>query len=255
MLGYTLSFLRSTAQDYYEGPHPKQDKSIRNDSPNKGFNISISAGTSVPFKSFSSVDVKNSFWDFTSNDSVKLQGFAKTGIHVNITASYLFANKVGLMALFGNNSNAFDIFTFSNKVGVPFITSDKYHIGEYMIGPYCSFPFSSKFTFEANAMIGLVTANYPALSITIVDTTETIAFNSGKCFGYGFGGLIKYNITGKIAVSVNAAYFQAKMTYPGWSQVFTLPGYYPVVIRHDNDETSMPMGMLQITAGITFRFH
>jgi hypothetical protein len=103
-------------------------------------------------------------------------------------------------------------------------------------------------------MIGLVTANYPAIALTDVDTTETITFNSGKGFGYSFGGAVKYSITSKISVSLNAAYTQATIVYPGWTDTYTAPGYYPFVIQHTNDVTNMPMGILKITAGIVFKF-
>ena len=256
MLGCMFTFFISPAQDYYEKPQT-QVKPFKKDVSSGGmeFSIAISGGSAVPLQSFSSTNVKNSFWDFRSADSVKLQGFAKTGIHFNITASYLFSDGIGIMLMIGSNSNSFDINTFSSTVGIPFTTSDGYNTREYLIGPYISFSEWPKFTFEANAMVGLVTANYPAIALTIVDTTETIAFNSGKSFGYSFGGAVKYSITSKIDISINAAYTQTTMVYPGWTDTYTLPGYYPYVISHANDIANMPMGILKITAGVVFRLY
>lgn len=256
VMGCVLSFFISSAQDYYESPQAR-GKLFKNEPypSNKKFSIAISVGSATPLKSFSSTNVKNSFWDFHSVDSVKLQGFAKTGIHFNITASYLFSDGIGIMLMIGSNSNSFDINTFSSTVGIPFTTSEGYQTREYLIGPYISFSEWPKFTFEANAMVGLVTANYPAIALTIVDTTETIAFNSGKSFGYSFGGAVKYSITSKIEISINAAYTQTTMVYPGWTDTYTIPGYYPYVISHANDVANMPMGILKITAGVVFRLY
>ena len=254
LAGCIFSFFISSAQDYYEGPQSRT-KVFKNEPTNSadhGFSIAVSIGAAVPSKSFSSTNVKNSFWDFNSVDSVKLQGFAKTGVNLNITASYLFSDGIGIMLMIGSSSNSFDINTFSSTVGVPFTTSDEYNSREYLIGPYISFTEWPKFRFEANAMIGLVTANYPAIALTVVDTTETIAFNAGKSFGYSFGGAVKYSINSKIDVSVNAAYTQATIVYPGWTDTYTIPGYYPYVISHTSDVANMPMGILKITAGVVF---
>jgi hypothetical protein len=159
------------------------------------------------------------------------------------------------MSMIGSNSNSFDIGTFSSTVGVPFTSAEGYHTMEYMIGPYVSFSVWPRFTIEANAMIGLVTANYPAIALTVVDTTETIVFNAGSGFGYSFGGAVQYSITNKIAVSINAAYTQAKIVYPGWTDTYTIPGYYPYVMQHTSDIANMSIGILKITAGIVFKFH
>ncbi|MGZ6414511.1 MAG: hypothetical protein ACXVDW_10055 [Bacteroidia bacterium] len=255
ILSCMLSFFTSSAQDYYDGAHPRV-KPIKDEQPSdtKGFSISVSLGAAVPSKSFSSTNIKNSFWDFNSADSVKLQGFAKTGVNFNITTSYIFSSGIGIMSMIGTSTNPFDISTFSTTVGVPFTSTDEYRTKEYLIGPCISFSQGPKFKFEANAMIGLVTANYPAVAYAVVDTTETIAFNPGKGFGYSLGGSVKYSITKKIAISINLAYTQAKITYPGWKDTYTAPGYYPYVIPHDNDKATMPIGILKITTGIVFRF-
>lgn len=253
VLGCILSFYISRAQDYYEkSPPPKVIKPVPID---KGFSIAVSVGSAVPFKSFSSTNVKNSFWDFYSNDSIKLQGFAKPGINLNITASYLFQGGIGIMMMFGSDTNPFDIGTFSSTVAEPFTSSQDFHTREYLIGPYISFSATPMLTLEANALIGLVTANYPSVAIAVVDTTETISFNAGKGFGYSVGGAAKYSLTKRIAVSVNVAYTQTKMVYSGWTDTYTAPGYDPYVIPHANDKTNMPMGILKITAGIVFKFH
>ena len=255
MSGCMISFFISPAQDYYNDTKAK-DKPVKEKSyTEKGFSISVSVGSAVPTKSFSSTNVKNSFWDFNSVDSVKLQGFAKTGIHFNITTSYLFPNGIGIMSMIGNNANSFDIHTFAATVGVPFTTVEGFHTREFLIGPYFSFAGGSNFTFEANTMIGIVTANYPTITQTVVDTTEAIKFNSGSSLGFSIGGTVKYGITRRISVSVNVSYLQAKIVYHGWTDTYTAPGYYPYVIEHPNDIATMPIGILKITGGFVFKFH
>ena len=253
--GMLLSF-KSKAQDYYDGGN-KPYKPEKNDHLQSGgeFSIAVSLGSASPSKSFSSTNIKNSFWDFNSSDSVKLQGFAKTGINFNVTASYLFPDGLGVRLMIGSNTNAFDINTFTSTVGVPFTSTDVYHTREYLIGPFFSFSEGPKFKFEANAMIGLVTANYPAIAIAVVDTTETIAFNPGRGFGYSIGGAVKYNLTKKIDIAVDISYTETKIVYSGWTDSYSVPGYYPYVIPHSNDIASMPMGILKLTAGLVFKFN
>lgn len=255
LVGFSMSFLISIAQDYYEIPQ-KRKEPVKKElaSSNSGFSIAVSAGPAIPFKNFVSTNVKNSFWDFNSVDSVKLQGFAKSGIHFNLTASYLFPGGYGIMFMLGKNSNAFDITSFSKAVGVPFGTSESYSTQEYLIGPFISFSEWSKFEFEANAMIGLVTANYPMISQAIADTMKTIAFNAGRNFGFSLGGQAKYNITNKIGVSIGVSYTQSKMIYRGWTDTYTAPGYYPYTMLHSTDVANMSMGILKFTGGIVFKF-
>ncbi len=256
-LACLLLHFASSAQDYYESPKKpaKSDKDETTTPDKGGFNLSISVGSASPYKSFSSTNVKNSFWDFTSIDSVKLQGFAKPGVHFDITASYLFPDGLGIMFMLGSNTNIFDINTFTSTVGVPFTSPDGvFRTREYLIGPFISFNPRPKFTIEANAMLGLVAANYPLITISVGDTTQTIAFNPGRSFGYSFGGAVKYSITSKIDLSINTSYTQANIAYPGWTNTFTIPGYYPYVISHTTDIVKMPMGLLKINAGITYKF-
>lgn len=258
VLACLFLYLASSAQDYYEGPKAKTPVKATTTEPEPnegGFNLSVSVGTAIPFKSFSSTNVKNSFWDFTSIDSVKLQGFAKLGVHFNLTASYMFPDGLGIQFMLGSNSNSFDINTFAKTVGVPFTSPDGlFRTREYLIGPFVSYSPWPKFTLEANAMLGIVTANYPIITVSFGDTTQTIEFNPGRSFGYSFGGALKYSINPKLDFSINSSYTQATIAYQGWTNTFTIPGYYPYIISHTTDIAKMPMGLLKINAGLTYKF-
>jgi hypothetical protein len=143
------------------------------------FTLGISLGAAIPSGNFASTNVKNSFWDFNSADSTHLQGFAKTGFHFNVTATYQFTDDFGLTLLLGNNSNPFDINAFSSAIGYPASSqTSNYSTAEYLIGPCFSLPISSKLKFRVSLLAGIVTSNYPTIDVTLNDsTTYEVTFN------------------------------------------------------------------------------
>ncbi len=268
-----FAFYIATAQDYYVPPAKRSpatgEKGSTGTSTGK-FSFGLSAGPAFASKDFGSKNVKNSFWDFTSTDSVHLQGFAKTGFHFNITASYLISENFGITGMFGNNSNPFDLSTFATTVGPPFTSSfPQFQTSEYLIGAFFSTLVRDKIKFEANIMIGAVTTTYPTLDWTypvtypagygvpagtVVATTQTYVFNPGASFAYSFGASFKYVLSEHFDLSLGIAYTGAEMHFRGWTDTYTYtaPGYVfsSNPITHITDITQMSIGLLKPTLGI-----
>jgi len=240
------------AQDY---TRPSLDTPPVPVSDDKKFSLGFSIGPAIPMRDFGSSNVSGSFWDQYSNDSTRLQGFAKTGFHFNITASYMFSNEWGIMLTFGSSSMPFDVNTFSNIIGYPTTINGGYSVNEYLIGPYISLNLVPKLNLKVSALVGIVDIAYPELSLAVNDTvTETLDFQGGLNFGYSFGAGFEYNVSSSIGIFLNVAYTGSTITYGGWTQTYSAPGYYPFTISHSNDATTMTTGLLKQTIGIEVKF-
>ena len=248
LYGSLLTFFISHAQDYTR-PTGSVPETI-----DKRFSISASIGPAYAMQDFGSKNVKNSFWDFNSIDSVKLQGFAMTGFHFNINASYLLSENIGVMVLFGNSSNQFDLGGFSSTMGYPTTSVlGTFHTSEYMIGPCFSFSEWKRVKIDLNVLIGLATSTYPDLTLTVGrDTTESFVFNPGKSFAYSFGAAVRYSLTDDLDLLLGVSYTETKMSYPGMTVTFTIPGYYGTLSR-PTDVTSMTIGILRPTIGLVLK--
>jgi opacity protein-like surface antigen len=240
------------AQDY---TRPMTQTPVPAPNTDKKFSLSVSVGPAVPLADFASTNVHGSFWDFNSSDSTRLQGFAKTGFHFNITASYLLNDNFGLMVTFGSSSNPFDVNTFSSIVGFPTTTpTGGYSFNEYLIGPFLKFNLVPKLNVQISAMAGIVDLTYPELTFTLNDTlSETIDFQGGLNFGYSFGAGLVYDVSNTISILLNVSYTSATVTYGSWTQTYSIPGYYPVSFSHPTDKTFMVTGLLKQTIGIVLK--
>jgi hypothetical protein len=248
-----LSSSLTMAQEDYARPQPEQYAPVSGSTDDKRFNIGLSLGSAIPMNKFASTSVKNTFWDFTSADSTHLEGFARNGFNFTLTASYLFPGNFGIILMFGSCQNPFDINTFSAKVGLPSTSpSASYNEDEYLVGGFGSFPVD-KFRFTVNALVGLVSMGYPEISCAAHDTTYTYDLQGGSGFGYDLGGSAEYDISSRIAVSVNINYLGSNVQYNGFSITGSTPtsiGYF----SSTSDVLSLPTGILKITIGAVLRF-
>lgn len=245
------------AQDYVRPSENNSQIAIKNPTQqgNRRFSLSINIGAAIPLQDFGSTAVKNSFWDFTSADSTRLQGFAKTGFYFNITAAYQVSKYIGIMALIGNSTNYFDENTFSATIGYPVSTlSTSFSTSEYLIGPYFTLPAGNKFSIKMHALLGLMANKYPPLDITLNDTTAIeIDFTAGRGFAYNFGIGAEYKLNNNVSITFNVAYTGTSISYNGWIETISFTGYYPFSISHSNDVASMSTGILRPTIGIEFK--
>jgi hypothetical protein len=227
----------------------------------KKLSLAFSAGAAIPLLDFGSSNVKNSFWDFNSPDSTRLQGFAKTGFHFDLTASYLLNDNAGIMVMIGGNTNPIDFNGIETALGYPAsATITSYYTGEYLLGPYLHFKLTDKFNFDLGIMAGIISNNYPTISLAFSDTTTyTRDIANGKLsFGYSLYTALNYQLSDNIDLRFSLAFTGGTIYYPNWieSLTLTVPGYYPVTgsYDHSTDETSMQMGILKASVGLAFKF-
>jgi hypothetical protein len=245
-----LTFLISMAQDDYV----RYRKNVIPQADTSRFSIGFFIGPVFAGQAFSGTGISKTFWDFNSPDSINLQGFAKTGLHIDIVAAFRITQFLGIMINYGYSSNPFNSTAFSTAEGADFTSSPaSFHTSEYMIGPYLTISESEKVTLEANFMIGLVKTTYPSLTTSLVDTSYTFAINSGRSFGYSFGAALKYRLNSVIDISLGISCTQTKMSFPGWTFTESSPGYYPYVVNSPTDVTQMTMRIISPTAGIVFK--
>ena len=248
-----LLFTELHAQDYAR-PQPDQ-YALPTEPGDKRFSMNISLGPAIPLGDYGSTNVKGSFWDFTSSDSTRLQGFARPGFNFTVSAAYLFPVNIGIMMMFGTSFNTFNINGLSSAIGRQAKTpSGSFSEYEYLIGPCFSLPISDKFNVNANILIGFVSAAYPEISYPYNDTiTLTTDFQSGSGFGYNFGANLEYNFSKSLAASFNVNYMGADIKYTGFTWTLSTPGYYPFVQDHPTDVLTMQTGILKITVGVVLR--
>lgn len=251
----------SRAQDYIR---PNEDTAVNTQYTNKvqKLFIGFSIGTAIPTKDFASHNVSGSFWDFNSTDSTRLQGFAKTGFHFDISATYLFTTSFGIIAQFSDNTNNFDLSSFSSVMGYPaFANTTLYRTKEYLAGPYFSYTATPKLNLDAALLVGLVHNSYPTLTLKLNDTLDYTREldNSKNVFGFCISAGMSYNLTTRVYLTINIAYTQATLLYPTWTEtaqyLSTHPASYyykPITFYHNTDETFMKAGIFKPTIGIEF---
>jgi len=258
---FPFSFLGAIAQG--DQDYVRTTPSNNFTSGDKKFNINVSIGAAIPMGDFGSTNVSNSFWDFNSPDSVRLQGFAQPGLHFDLSLTYFISDYFGITAMVGGNSNEFDLNAFSATMRLPATaTTTSYYTGEYLIGPVFCFNMGSKWKINATILGGFAQNNYPQLTLAFNDTVDyTRAINNGRfSFAFSVGAGISYSITDNLDLSFNMSYMGTTILYPNWIETLQInspnPAYYylPIITNHTNNQTSMETGILKPTIGITVKF-
>lgn len=253
-----LSFAPAKAQDYVRtqpgGTYTTNEKK---------FSLKLSVGAAIPLGDFASTNVKGSFWDFTSADSTRLQGFATTGFHFDFSFTYYIHDFFGIAVMIGDNINGFDVNAFSNTMGYQATTSTAtYSTSEYLIGPVFNFNLANKLKLTAAVYVGFARNNYPQITLALNDTLNYTRYlqNGMLSFAYSVSTGISYSITDYMDLTFDVAYTGAVLHYPSWIEtlqpISTNPAYYylPAVINHSNNRTTMVTGILKPCVGIALRF-
>jgi hypothetical protein len=226
----------------------------------KKFSIGLSVGTTIPLQNYGNKT--------TNTDTTHINGAAKTGFHFNVTFGYKFSKYIGAMLMVGGSTNAYspDVTTTSGGTsfsGGSLTPSGSHYVGQYLIGPYATFPVGKKLSIEVRALAGLVTSSYPALSETASASYGGLSFGGsytfkikpGAAFGYSAGVGAKYMLGEHIGLTVNAAYTGSDMVYKSSTTTASTTGLYAsTTTTTDNNKRYMSIGMINITAGVVFCF-
>lgn len=135
---------------------------------NKPHNITINCGVSVPIGSFGGIG------------NISSDGFAKTGLNVNVEGAYFFNRFIGIGARLGYSTYSIDndainktgTTNFADVNNLQYTFNDGYLSSHAMGGVYANFFITKKFAIGARVLAGLITINRPRYNIkyTSLDT-------------------------------------------------------------------------------------
>lgn len=234
------------------GNHFGRQPGVNND---KKFSFSFNAGIGIPTAGFANKD------SIARTDTTHAHGFANKGFHFDIGVSYRFTQYVGVAIRIGGSICSFNNGAYASAFNIP-STEDvsangSHYIGEYFGGPYFYIPVNNNFSVEAKAMFGIVSAQYPDISIESNQPNNlsgrTFKFAHAQDFGYCFslGGKIK--LDDMVGLSITVGYTGSTMYYPG--QVYSIStssGY--TYSGFSFADRQMKLGIISITGGLVISF-
>jgi hypothetical protein len=160
---------------------------------------------------------------FAENDIMAEEaGFAKDGVAFNLHFAYRLGSNFGITAMYMFQSNSFDdnaflnglksIYGTSGPVIFTDIDSDPWVFSGLSGGLFASIPLESlgKLILEPRAFVSLFTAISPRIKITGKDgqftTNVEQQATAGAAFGFILGGGLRYNLSDRTALLLNADY-------------------------------------------------
>lgn len=222
---------------------------------NKKFSFSFNAGIGFPTSGFANKD------SIGRNDTTHAHGFAKSGFHFEVDLSYRFINNLGLAASVGGSICPFDAAAYTNAYG---ISSDNtvssqgsHYIGQYLIGPYFFIPASDNFSIEIKTLLGLVSAQYP--DITIASNVpnnysgQTYKFAHAQNFGYSVSIDSKVKIDDMISLVFMLSYVGSSIQYKGQVYSISTPSGF-TYSGFSNATRDMQLGIITVTGGLCISF-
>ncbi len=222
-----------------------------------GFSFGISLGAALPQSAWGAKAQEPSSNGSTSSNNVISDGFASVGLHLDATATYIFAGPVGATVMIGGNMNSFDAAKYQSVNNYPSfqtLTATNYYSGQFLVGPCLA--FGSDFKVTVRGLVGMVMIGQPTYTTTstIGSATETSVTTgkAGNGFGYGGGLGIKYNFNSSMGLLVNVDYLAANITYPDGSTTKTTVGSNSTTSSPTTYTQTMAFGLITASVGIAF---
>ena len=173
------------------------------------FEVSINGGISSPLGDFGKGDYAD-----------EKSGFAKTGYNFNVTGTYFMHKGFGIGALVGFSQFGFkgsqDLADgYKEDSGTDSTTLyTKGHTRTFSVlaGPYYSIEAGKKVSVDLRALGGYVNTHLAGFQVFYedgLDNSMSQKESSAGAFGFQLGAAIKYKVTNRIAVKINADYFSS----------------------------------------------
>ncbi|NNM94260.1 MAG: hypothetical protein HKL88_02210 [Bacteroidia bacterium] len=251
----------------------------------KGFMIGFNLGKNAPLAGYGSTSQSHlPLGGISKSDTNSLSGYAGTqsSFHYDIYAGYRIFPHLGLMVACNEDFNRFDIQTVNSQYRsllsteqVNAMSGDNFNITQFLAGPYLCFPLSvsgsnaddgkshsfhlnpvrTNTSLEIRVLVGLTTANYPAIYYSGISETTLYSFGEGRGFGYFGSAGIKYEIVDGIAIHLDVNYEGSSVTYPNYSVLNyynpnTMPPYTYTPNTYNTPKT-MTIGLFQATLGFS----
>ncbi|HTB30443.1 MAG TPA: outer membrane beta-barrel protein [Bacteroidia bacterium] len=219
------------------------------------FNIGVSVGAGMPMGAFGK-SANNA-----ANDTSHTNGWAKTGFHFDVNASYYFTNNIGGMLMIGGNMNGFNTSAYiSANPGTPStFTAGSYYVGSYLLGPTLRIPLSDKFGITARLLFGLMTVKDSKQSETWTGAggtsyTTSSVFNSASTFGYDFGAGVKYGLTDNLGLALNVDYLGGSPNFTTYTRTTTPSGSGFPDGTSGGHKINMSTSLVNISIGVVIGF-
>ncbi|HWY99052.1 MAG TPA: hypothetical protein VNY36_08210 [Bacteroidia bacterium] len=218
--------------------------------------IGISVGAALPMGDYAKKDTTGLASSSDTTKTSRGAGWANTGFHFDVTASYMFSDHIGAQLMIGGNLNSFDNATYMTAYGYKSpitYTQNNWYVGQYLVGPVLS--FGDKLKINIRVLVGYVASGAPTATqsngqsgssgYSVTNTAD----GGGSGFGYNFGAGIKYNFTDKMGLLVNVDYLGSSLLYTGYKVSgnyygFNVDGSHPTI------KTAMALGILNASVGL-----
>lgn len=199
---------------------------------NSRFSVEVSAGPSFPVGNFASKDTLG----MRLGDSNTSGGWAKTGLVVNLSASYNITRVFGWELEVGGQFNKRDGAPLKKVLRKIYATRDNlrisvkgssWKIGKILTGGFFAVPLSSsdKFYFQGKVLAGVCKTSIPEYQYAVYDKDNPMGNPDGESvltagrhsktslpltFCYQLGAGLKYLLTQKMFLTASINYFDAQ---------------------------------------------
>jgi hypothetical protein len=225
-------------------------------SDNKKFSFSFNAGVGIPTAGFAKKD------SVGRNDTTHAVGFAKPGFHFEVGVSFRFLKNFGIAASIGGSICRFDAAGYASAYGIStsnynVSSAGSHYIGQYLIGPYFYIPASDNFSIEIKTMVGIVSAQYPDVSILSIMPNnysgQTYKFAHASGFGYGLSVGGKVKLDNMIGLTFMVSYVGSAVKYDGQVYSISTPSGYTYT-GFSFATRDMQLGIVALTGGLCISF-
>ena len=186
----------------------QKNKTIKTRSNELSFNI----GLATPTGNFSKSDYAN-----------EGSGYAKSGLHLNLSGTHYFTKNWGIGLLIGYSQfgykgamNLADGYKEdSGTDSTTLYTKGSNNSLSILIGPYYKIPAGKHFTVNLNALMGYTNTHLAGFQVFYEDALEnsmTQKKSSGGGFAFQLGISGNYKISNRLFIKAGADYFYSKPT-------------------------------------------
>jgi hypothetical protein len=215
------------------------------------FFAEFTTGASVPVGKFANKVYTDNF--LNSNPS----GLAKTGLGLNISGGYHINKRLSVLLLLGGSQNMQDQKSYENHLKQKYgsnittsVTTNNWKVGKVMAGGLITLPLSKlgNLFFRPKLLAGVCTIKIPKYSYIgfdqngnlLPDNLTQSENNPGWGFCYLAGAALKYIISKKIYLLLDANYFYGSPVLKfNYNPVFPSPGPATVPAKRNYNVSSV----------------
>ncbi|MCC6690437.1 MAG: outer membrane beta-barrel protein [Bacteroidia bacterium] len=215
--------------------------------------VGISVGAGVPLSSY------------VKADTIEGAGYAKIGVHFNLSAGVKLMPYIGVMALAGGTINGFNTSAYAKQDTskyAPSYSAKPYYLGQYLAGPFVYFTDGETYDITIKTLAGLTMVTFPLITATSSspgwNQVQTKERPNSKSFGYCVGVGVNFRLTDRIGMMVNLDYFGTNVKYSNEKTTtnvdFFLTGIKASSTSNNPKTNTQSIGILNVSAGVALLF-